>query len=151
MINPSTSANEVIAYQEVMQACGIAPLPGYVLRGKLLNCVSVMVKAPDNSIAGTGIGVLRHHPNGPFKKAAHVGFLATKPELRRKGLGKTALAKVNKVLIDEYAIDLLHTGVKKENFASQRTCEACGLYLDEETYLLAVYQKKISGEGQFTK
>ena len=151
LVDQATSAKEVTDFQSVMQSCGVAPLPGYVLRGTKIKSVSVMVKAADNTIAATAIGVLRHHPKGRYGKAAHVGFLATRPEHRRKGLARVALAKVNHTLITEYGIELMHTGVKADNVASKKTCEACGLKFDGQTYLLAIFQKKITGGGQFTR
>jgi predicted acetyltransferase len=151
LIDQATPATEVNEFQAVMQACGMAPLPGYVLRGHKIKSVAVMVKAADDSIAATALGVLRHHPKGQYQKAAHVGYLATKPEHRRKGLAKIALAKVNQMLIKKHGVELMHTGIKVDNVASKRTCEVCGLDFDGETYLLDVFQKKITGEEQYTR
>lgn len=105
LIDQATPDREVREFQTVMQSCGVAPLPGYVLRGKKIRSVAVMIKAANNSIVATAIGVLRHHPAGEFRKAAHAGFLAVKPEHRRKGLATVALAKVNQLLIEAYEVE----------------------------------------------
>jgi hypothetical protein len=55
------------------------------------------------------------------------------------------------MLIKKHGVELMHTGIKVDNVASKRTCEVCGLDFDGETYLLDVFQKKITGEEQYTR
>jgi hypothetical protein len=77
-----------------MQICGVAPLPGYILRGQYLPTVAEMIVGAEDEVVATGAGIFRHNPDGSYGEAAHVGFLATELSHRGKGFARMVLARI---------------------------------------------------------
>ena len=98
----------------------------------------------------TGVGIFRHNPEGSYRKAAHVGFLATEQSQRGKGFARLLLARIILASYEEYAAELVHTGVRSENIPSQRVCRNCGLE-DSGMYFLGVAYPQIIKQAEFTR
>jgi RimJ/RimL family protein N-acetyltransferase len=133
-----------------MQSCGVAPLPGYILRGQEITTVAEMVINAQDEVVATGTGIFRHNPEGSYGKAAHVGFLATEPSQRGKGFARLLLARIILASYEEYAAELVHTGVRSDNIPSQRVCRNCGLEDSGMYFLGVVYPQKIE-QAEFTR
>lgn len=146
----TTPAHQLRSLQELMQDCGVAPLPGYILRGQEAPAVAEMVITPQGEIAATGVSIFRHHPKGPYGKAAHVGFLATEPSQRGKGFARLLLARIILASYQEYEAELVHTGVRADNVPSQRVCQSCGL-ADSGMFFLGVAYPQLLERAEFTR
>jgi RimJ/RimL family protein N-acetyltransferase len=133
-----------------MQRCGVAPLPGYVMRGQEIPTVAEMIIAPEDEVVATGVSLFRHNPEGPYGKAAHVGFLATEPSQRGKGFGRLLLARIIVASYQEYGAEMVHTGVRPDNVPSQHVCRNCGLE-DSGTYFLGVTYPPILKQADLTR
>lgn len=148
-VTPATPAESVSQYQDLMKRCGIAPLPGYILRDLDVPTIAEMVLTPQGQIAAVGAGILRHSPAGPNGKAAHVGFLATEPDERGQGLARLLLARIIIACIQEHGAQLAHTGVRAENVASMHVCQDCGLE-ESGTYFMALVYPPVLKQEHFT-
>jgi len=148
-ITPATPGEILLSFQELMQGCGIAPFPGYFLRGRQMPVIAAMILSPEDLVVATGVGIFRHNPVGPFGKAVHVGSLATDPDHRGQGLARLLLATINLACYREQAAELLYTGVRAENTPSLRVCRDCGLY-DSGMHLLGVVYPPMLGRTHFT-
>lgn len=149
-ITAETPKNRLRRFQELMESCGVAPLPGYILRGQNFPAVAEMITAPDGEAAATGAGIFRHNPEGVYGKAAHVGFLATEPSQRGKGFASLLLARIILTSYEEFSAELVHTGVRSENIPSQRVCRKCGLG-DSGMYFLGVTYPPVMKQAEFTR
>lgn len=149
-ISPATRPEQVIRFQELMQRCGVASLPGYILRGQEIPTVAEMIIAPGDEVVATGAGIFRHNPGGPYGKAAHVGFLATEQGQRGRGFARLLLARIIVACFEEYAAEFVHTGVRPDNVPSQRVCRNCGLE-DSGMYLLGVINPQTAEKAEFTR
>ena len=132
-----------------MHRCGVAPPPGYYLRGYQVPTIAAMVLNTQGETVAAGLGTLRHSAQGPFRKAAHVGYLATDPAQRGQGLARLLLAHVMLACMDEFGAELSHTGVRAENVASQKVCHDCGLEESGLTMMGAAYPPLL-GRKRFT-
>jgi len=148
-ITAATPISLLHSFQKLMNGCGVAPLPGYILRGQEVPAIAEMVINPLGEVVATGVGLFRHNPEGSYGKAAHVGFLATKPSHRGKGFARLLLARIILASYQEYSAELLHTGVRAENTPSQRVCQNCGLE-DSGMYFLGVASPQILERARFT-
>jgi GNAT superfamily N-acetyltransferase len=137
-ITRATPPRVVREFQDLMQKCGVAPLPGYILRDLDVPTIAEMVLTAQGRIAAVGAGIFRHSAAGPNGKAAHVGFLGTDPGERGQGLARLLLARIILACSQEYGADKVHTGVRAENVASQHVCRDCGLE-DSGTFFTAVF------------
>lgn len=149
-ISAATPASQLQQVQFLMQQCGVTPLPGYILRGQEIPALAEFVMTPEDEVAATGAGIMRHNPTGPYGKAAHVGFLATEPSHRGQGFARLLLARIILACYEEFAAELAHTGVRADNIPSQRVCQRCGLE-DSGTYFLGVVHPQAMGQAQFTR
>lgn len=149
-ISPATRLEQLIRFQELMQRCGVAPLPGYILRGQEMPTIAEMVIATGDEVVATGVGIFRHNPEGSYGKAAHVGFLATEPSQRGKGFARLLLARIILACFEEYEAELVHTGVRPDNVPSQRVCRKCGLE-DSGMYFLGVTNPQTVEQAEFTR
>lgn len=149
-ITAATPSRQLRSFQEMMQSCGVSPLPGYILCGREVPTIAEMVINPSGEVMATGAGIFRHNPEGPYRKAAHVGFLATEPGQRGKGFGRLLLARIILACYQEYAADFLYTGVRADNLPSQRVCQKCGLEVSDMSFLGVVYPPMLE-RGQFTR
>lgn len=149
-ISASTSHHQIQKVQQLMQNCGVAPLPGYILRGRYIPTVAVMIIGSQDEVVATGAGIFRHNPDSPYGKAAHIGFLATEPSLRGKGFGRLLLARIILACYEEHAAELVHTGVRTDNIPSHRVCRICGLE-DSGMYMLGASYPQIINVTEFTR
>jgi predicted acetyltransferase len=142
-ISATTPPHRLHQFQKLMQSCGVAPLPGYILRGQEIPTVAEMVITPQDEVVATGVGIFRHSLESSYEKAAHVGFLATEPSQRGNGFARLLLARIILASYEEYEAELVYTGVRADNVPSQRVCRNCGLE-DSGMYNLAVvYPQKV--------
>ncbi|UCG23945.1 MAG: GNAT family N-acetyltransferase [Chloroflexota bacterium] len=147
----TTAPEELVhSFQKMMHRCDVAPLPGYILRGQEVPVVAEMILDPQDEVVATGVSIFRHNPEGPYGKAAHVGFLATEPSQRGKGFAQLLLARIILASYQENSAELLHTGVRAENIPSQRVCQSCGLE-DSGMYFLGVAHPQKLERAQFTR
>ena len=149
-ITAVTPHHQLRSFQKLMQVCGVAPLPGYILRGQEVPAIAEMVISPRDEIVATGAIIFRHNPEGSYGKAAHVGFLATEPSQRGKGLARLLLARIILAGYQEYAAELIYTGVHAENIPSQRVCRNCGLE-DSDMYFLGVVYPPVLEQEALTR
>ncbi|HSG18144.1 MAG TPA: GNAT family N-acetyltransferase [Anaerolineae bacterium] len=149
-ITAASPSNLLHSFQKLMYRCGVAPLPGYILRGLEVPAVAEMVINPQDEVVATGVGIFRHNPEGSYGKAAHVGFLATESGQRRKGLARLLLARIILAGYQEYAAEFLYTGVRADNVPSQRVCRSCGLE-DSSMYFLGVIYPPMLERVEFTR
>jgi ribosomal protein S18 acetylase RimI-like enzyme len=149
-ISATTPAHQLQEVQELMHNCGVAPLPGYILRGQEPPAVVEMVIAPQGEIAATGVSIFRHNPQGPYGKAAHVGFLATEPSQRGKGFARLLLARIILASYQDYSAEFVHTGVRASNVPSQRVCRSCGL-VDSRMFFVGVTYPQLLKRAEFTR
>lgn len=149
-ITAATPHHQLRSFQKLMQVCDVAPLPGYILRGQEVPTIAEMVISPQDEIVATGVSIFRHNPEGSYGKAAHVGFLATEPSQRGKGLARLLLARVILASYQENAAELLHTGVRADNIPSQRVCRNCGLE-ESGMYFLGVVYPPVLEQEAFTR
>ena len=149
-ISMGTPPDMLHKVQELMQSCGVAPLPGYILRGQENPTLAEFVITPLDEVVATGAGIFRHNPESPYGKAAHVGLLATEQSHRGKGFARLLLARIILACYDEFAAELVHTGVRADNIPSQRVCLDCGLE-DSEMYFVGVFYPQIMEQAEFTR
>ncbi len=149
-VSVETHPHQLHKFQKLMQSCGVAPLPGYILRGQEIPTVAEMIITPQDEVVATGVGIFRHNPEGFYRKAAHVGFLATEPGQRGKGFARLLLARIILASYEEYAAELVYTGVRSDNIPSQRVCQDCGLE-DSGMYFLGVTNPQIMEGAEFTR
>lgn len=149
-ISADTPRERLRAVQELMQTCGVSPPPGFILRGQELPSIAEMVINPQDSVVATGASVFRHNPAGPYRKAAHVGYLATEPGYRGQGLAQLLLARVSLASFNDYGANMLHTGVRADNNPSQRVCHNCGLHDSGMFFVGVAYPPMLEG-GSFTR
>lgn len=148
-VSPEIQPLQMQKLQELMQNCGVAPLPGYILRGQEIPTIAEMIITPQDEIVATGASIFRHNPDGVYGKAAHVGFLATENGHRGKGLARLLLARVILASYEKFSAELVHTGVRPDNIPSQRVCQSCGLE-DSGMYCLGVIYPQIMEQDRFT-
>ena len=149
-ISTATPPDLLHKFQKLMQSCGVAPLPGYILRGQETPTVAEMIITAQDEVVATGVGIFRHNPEGSYRKAAHVGFLATEPSQRGKGFARLLLARIILASYEEFAAELVHTGVRSDNIPSQRVCWNCGLD-DSGMYFLGAAYPQIIDQAEFTR
>lgn len=149
-ITDVTPTGFVRDFQELMHRCGVAPLPGYILRGRDLPTVAEAVLSSRKQVLAVGGGIFRHNPKGPYGKWAHVGFLATDRDHRGQGLARLLLARIIVACYEEYGAETVHTGVRSQNVPSQIVCRACGLQ-NSGMYFVAVAYPPLLGGAQFTR
>ena len=149
-ISTSTPRHHIQKVQRLMQNCGVAPLPGYILRGQYIPTVAEMILTAQDEVVAIGASIFRHSPEGSYRKAAHVGFLATDPSQRGNGFARLLLARIILASYEEFAADLLHTGVRSDNIPSQQVCRICGLE-DSGMYCLGVTHPQIIKQAEFTR
>lgn len=149
-IDAATPPEQIVGCQELMQTCGVAPLPGYILRGQEVPAIAEVLINSRHRIVATGVSIFRHNPTGPYAKAAHVGFLATEPAERGQGFAQLLLARINLASIEERGASLLHTGVRAANEVSQHVCRQCGLEDSGRFFLGVVYPPVLQREA-FTR
>lgn len=148
-VTADSPADTVRDVQELMLRNGVAPLPGYVLRGRVIPAVAEAVIGPDDALVAVGAAVASHHREGPIRRGVHIGFLSTAEAERGRGLARVLLARLIVAAFDELGAALVRTGVPPDNTATQRVCRSCGL-ADSERVVLAVMDSSF-GEGAFTR
>ena len=149
-ISAETSPEQLRSSQELMQSCGVNALPGYILRGYEVPTVAEMVINAQDEVVAVGAGLFRHKPEGLYGKAAHVGFLATKPGQRGKGFGRLLFAQIILACYQEFTAEIVHTGVRADNVPSQRVCRKCGLE-DSGMYFLGVVNPQMIEQAEVTR
>lgn len=149
-ISASTPREKLKNFQNLMHSNGVAPLPGFFLRGQEVPAIAEMIVTSQGEVVAAGASVFRHNPNGPISKAAHVGYLATDLNHRGKSFAKLLLARVILASFEEFGAELVHTGVKADNVPSHRVCRSCGLNRSSMYYLGASYSNKFDGV-EFTR
>jgi hypothetical protein len=115
-----------------------------------MTTVAEMVISPQDEVVATGADVFRHNPVGSYSKAVHVGFLVTEPSQRGKGFAQLLLARIILACTQEYAAELLYTGVRPHKSISQWVCRNCGLD-DSDMYFLGVSSPQLVKQGEFTR
>jgi RimJ/RimL family protein N-acetyltransferase len=149
-ISATTLPQQLRRFQELMQSCGVAPLPGFLLRGQAVPTIADMIVAPHDEIVATGAAVFRHNPAGRYRKAAHVGFLATEPSQRGRGFGRLLLARIILACHEEHKAEPVYTGVRADNVPSQRVCQSCGL-VDRGLHFVGASYPQTMGYAEFTR
>lgn len=148
-ISAETSPDQLLKFQTLMQSCGVAPLPGYIMRGQSIPVVAEMILNADAEVVATGVSIFRHNPEGILGKTAHVGFLATEPGQRGQGFARLLLARIILASFEEMAAEMVYTGVRPDNVPSQRVCRICGLE-KSGMYMLGAIAPQM-GQGEFTR
>ena len=126
-LTENTPRDTIREFQSLQEESGVAPVPGYAMRGHLAPCVCIALTSPDGTIASTAFAIKSHHPETRLRGWAHIGFLATRKELRGQGLSKYLLAQVMVDAFEKLKSTYLWTGVKSDNAPSQAVCFGCGM------------------------
>ena len=145
-------ARDVGDFQQLANDCGVAPPPGYVLRGALYGTDCFLLRdAAGDAVATAGV-VDRHPPNGPRANEASSGLVATRPDQRKLGFGQLVYAKALSALFRRRPKAIAYTAVKLDNIASRKMCEGVGLQVAPgEKISIAISNRTYPGEGSFTR
>ena len=130
-LSEHTPKETIHEFQSLQQESGVAPVPGYVMRGYLAPCICIAITTPNGKIASTAFAIKYYHPESRLSDWAHIGFLATRQEHRGRGLSKYLLAQVMIDAFEKLESKYLYTGVKPDNVPSQAVCSACGMKNDD--------------------
>ncbi len=118
---------QVQSFQWLNDECGVATLPGYVLRGDSMPVVASLMLDCNGEPAATAGCVARHPPGSRFAGSVWTGLLATRPDLRGQGLARIIFAHANLAAYERLGATLLYAGVRPGNEPSQAACRAAGL------------------------
>ncbi len=145
-IDRSSPAGRVRGFQTLLDSCGIAPLPGYVLRGRLHRVVTLALENPGGEIVATGCALEMHNPDS--KRARHVwtGLLAVREGERGRGLGKLVFARTIVEAYRRLEPVTVYASARAANPASQAVCQACGL-LPTDWYVAALQNPAVFRES----
>jgi len=136
----------VLAFQRLNDECGVATLPGYVLRGESIPVVASMMLDGNGDAAATAGCVARQSPGSRFVGSVWTGLLATRPDLRGRGLARIVFAHVNLAAYERLGATMLYAGVRPGNVPSQAACRAAGLGSSNWWIAAATSPERFAGE-----
>ncbi len=148
-IDGATDTETVLAFQELAQAQGVSGPPGYMLRGKSYETVSLLVRDAKYRPVVTAYSTTRHQRSSPFTQHFFAGMVAIDPECRGRGLGSLALARVIEKTYDSFEVANIHAGVKVDNAPSNGMCNRCGLVYQGRH--IAILTNPKAFKGTFTR
>jgi len=122
-----TPGETISEFQSLQEESGVAPVPGYFMRGNAKPCVSIAATDPHGHVVSTALAIKTYHPECRYKDWVHVGYLSTRKELRGRGLSKYLLAQVIADAFERLGAHYVWTGVKHDNEPSKSVCRACGM------------------------
>ena len=148
-IDRTSPAGPVRGFQTLLDSCEMAPLPGYVLRGRAHRAVTLALENASGEIVTTGCALEMHNPDG--KRARHVwtGLLAVREDERGRGLGKLILARTIAEAYRRLKPVTVYASARAANPASQAVCQACGLF-PTDWYVGAIQNPAVFSES-FTR
>ena len=114
-------------FQSLQEESGVAPVPGYSMRGNLAPCACIGITDTSGKLSSTAFAIMSHHAESRLSDWAHIGFLATREGHRGRGLSKHLMAQVMIDAFEKLQARYLWTGVKPDNVPSQAVCLACGM------------------------
>jgi len=133
-------------FQRLNDECGVATLPGYVLRGQAMPVVASIMLDGNGDAAATAGCVARHPPGSRFAGSVWTGLLATRPDLRGRALARIIFAHANLMAYERLGATLLYAGVRPGNAPSQAACRAAGLGPSDWWLAGAVSPARFAGE-----
>jgi len=118
-------APETRVAQRFLAENGLAPFSGAMLSASPPQARTVMLGGGD--LAAIGHAYFPHNEHSPFRAYAWVGLIAVAEAQRGKGLGRLVNALLVKAAIEELGASHVYEMVGRQNLASRRMVEACGL------------------------
>lgn len=137
---------QVQSFQRLNDECGVATLPGYVLRGESVPVVASLMLDGNGEAAAAAGCVARHLPGSRFAGSVWTGLLATRSDLRGRGLARIVFAHVNLAAYERLGANMLYAGVRPGNEPSQAACRAAGLGSSNWWLVGATSPERFAGE-----
>ena len=148
-LDETSSGSAVREYQGLAQAQGVSGPPGYMLRSKRYDTVSLLVYDDKGVASVTAYSADRHAPTSRYAKHFFAGIVGVAPDYRRLGLGALALSRAIDETYKRYDAINIHAAVKTDNVPSNGMCRRCGLRYRGRH--LAVIANPEAFKGDFTR
>lgn len=146
---PECPTDRLISHvQEFMDACGVAPLPGWVLAGRAGPAALIILASSDGSIAATAFAYFPYNRFSPHRETAWGGLVCVRDELRGLGVGAYTNALMLIAAFGDLGSSRVHEFARAINLQSCRMIERCGL-LRNERFRSGIAQP--NGESLFTR
>jgi hypothetical protein len=149
-LTADTAAKDLAAWATMAQSCGVLLPAGKALRGVNRPAVFfVITDSAGEAVACSG-AVARHHRDSPFADASWWGMLATREDMRGRGLSLYLGALAMVTMADRYRHRRFYTGVRTDNAASQHVCRKLGL-TDHGLAVMVALDPRRFGDAKLTR
>jgi Acetyltransferase (GNAT) family len=132
------SADMLDAFQDLNNENGVAPTPGYYLRGEACPSICTMVWDDSGKMVGNANATMRYHPQGRLGGTLFAGAVSVSGARRRLGLGTLVNAAM---LCDAHAAfgwTRVLEQAKADNTASCGMIRKCGLTNDPKLVTILI-------------
>ncbi|HEY5080876.1 MAG TPA: GNAT family N-acetyltransferase [Bauldia sp.] len=149
-VGRATTEAQMQSFAEMALSCGVLLPAGRALRGETRNSVFyVLLDATGEPVSCSG-AVLRNQPGSPFADASWWGMLATREDMRGRGLSLYLGALAMVTMADRFGARRFYTGVRTDNAVSQKLCRRLGLG-DHGLTVMAVLDPARFGNTKMTR
>lgn len=115
------------AFQNLNNENGVAPTPGYYLRGEIFPSICTMVWDDTGKMVGNANATMRYHPEGRFGGTLFAGAVSVSGDRRRMGLGTLINAAMLSDAHAAFGWTQVLEQAKADNTASCGMILKCGL------------------------
>lgn len=128
VVGPETPGDRLAALAEVALSCGVLPLAGSVLRGRMRPCVAMLATDRAGRAVSCAAAAATAHPDDrELGGQCWWGMLATREDRRGERLGLLLGAMVLREMHARHGFSEFMTGVQPGNAASEALCRKAGL------------------------
>ncbi|MCK7614272.1 GNAT family N-acetyltransferase [Roseibium sediminicola] len=144
---PDSVLAEVI---QLMESCGVMPVPASFLRGSQGNGICLVACDPHGAPVAVATSIFMHPAESDHANTVFWGMLATRPDRRGEKVALVLGAKVIVHMWEEKGARAFMTGVRQDNASSTALCNRLGVIDTEFAYAVCVDPQTL-GRDSVTK
>ena len=149
-IGPDTPHALLVETADLMQSCGVMPVPGRAMRGALVPGIVLVAMDKAGAVVATAASFLPNHPKSARPAHAFWGMLATRPDRRGQKIALILGAQAMLHMAETHGALSFSTGVRADNGSSQALCHKLAVR-DSDWVFGQCLNPALVGGGRLTK
>ncbi len=135
---------------DLMESCGVMPVPAAFLRGKQGRGLCLVATDEDNKPVAVTTSLFMHPAGSPHAKTVFWGMLATRPDRRGEKIALVLGAQAIVHMWENEGARGFMTGVRQNNASSAALCNRLGIFDTDWTYSVCI-DPEMLGRKNLTK
>jgi hypothetical protein len=150
ILDAETPQSLVAATAKLCESCEVMPVPGAIMRGKVLRGVNLVATDDAGEPVASASSFFIHHPNSLRATDVFWGALATREDRRGEKIALLLGAKAILHMWGKEGARGFITGVRNNNLSSQALCNRLGVS-DSEWVYASCLNTELLGSSSVTK